>query len=207
MRNSTPKGRYPYRTLTPTRINTGIAYTFGRFGLISFDYELTPYGSMRLFDDRIQPLTLDNRNIKRHYAIQYGIRVGAEAMVTRQLALRAGYAFQSSPLKDEARDLAYTEPIGNSNNSTFHKAPFYVAGTLPHYVTQGASHTITFGVGYRFSRSIALDLAGLYHTQREELHAFPTIYDNVAKPLVYATTPTKVRQSNLRFMLTMALYL
>jgi hypothetical protein len=39
---------YRYRVTTPFRLNAGIAYQLGNFGLLSADYEMVDYGSAKL---------------------------------------------------------------------------------------------------------------------------------------------------------------
>ena len=103
----TPEGEYSYKLISPYSFNLGLAYTFGNLGLISFDYELTDYKTMKLkssdswddltefsdVNDQIQGL-VSNANFM---GVSHNIKAGIEIKPTTCLALRAGYGLITSP--------------------------------------------------------------------------------------------------------------
>ena len=79
------------------------------------------------------------------------------------------------------------------------------AGTLPHFMIQGATHTATCGLGYHFSKTSSLDATFLFNTRNDKLYAFSTIYDQEGKLRAHSAEPIEVKQNNFRFYLTYTL--
>ena len=100
--DETPEGQYKYRMVSPFRFNLGLAYTFGRIGLISADYEMCNYGAMKF-----RTLTADNSvfddganiDIKEFMGTSHMFRAGIEIKPVQSFAVRAGYGLTSSPEK------------------------------------------------------------------------------------------------------------
>lgn len=91
-------GKFEYILRSPMRSNFGLAYTFGKYGLISADYEVTNYRSMRF---RV-PNTSDNSDYDSANAgiydlcgVQHYFRAGAEVNVAF-LSIRAGYSLKTA---------------------------------------------------------------------------------------------------------------
>ena len=83
---------YEYTLRAPGRLSIGTAFVFGQAGLISFDWETSNYGKMKL-GDNYDPYAFDgvNRDIA-DYCLRGNIfRVGAEVNVLNNVALRGGY--------------------------------------------------------------------------------------------------------------------
>ena len=99
-----PYGEYSYTFLSPFRANFGFAYTFGGFGLISADYELAAYGSMKYSIDRYNMSEADieyfegiNDEIRQYYGAAHQLRIGGEFKPLSTLAIRAGYNLITTP--------------------------------------------------------------------------------------------------------------
>ena len=115
-----PINEYAYNLTSPYRANGGVAYTFGSFGLVSVDYEMADYRSMRyssldsnLMSDDFSDV---NRAIKDNAAIQRSLRAGAEFKVNPATALRVGYSLTTSPLAAvKANTTAYSGGLGYSS--------------------------------------------------------------------------------------------
>ncbi|MBP5488334.1 MAG: hypothetical protein J6X77_02060 [Bacteroidales bacterium] len=95
------EGWYEYTLYTPSVLNAGLAWTFGRRGLLSFDYELTDYARMKFnqseeFDD---VYALENQAIRAFNGPAHSFRAGAEFNLTPTFALRAGASLRTSPEK------------------------------------------------------------------------------------------------------------
>ncbi len=98
----TPKGEYRYRIVNPWRFNVGAAYTLGKFGVISADYEYVPYGTMRFkeigsIDNYVFEDT--NNDIKTYMGASHNLRVGLEVRPVNLFAIRLGYGLTTSPEK------------------------------------------------------------------------------------------------------------
>ncbi len=103
-KDETPLGSYKYFLSSPIRTNFGLAYTFGRLGFISADYELTNYGSIRYNDIENHGEAFDqtNQEIKDKLGLSHIFRLGLEFNVLPYLALRTGYNFKTSGLKNSS---------------------------------------------------------------------------------------------------------
>ena len=73
-------------------VDAGIAYTFGGFGLVSVDYELTDYSIMKF-----QPL--DGYEDKLFCGVSHSVRAGLEVKPSPAFAIRAGYSLVTDPEK------------------------------------------------------------------------------------------------------------
>lgn len=129
-----PLGEGSYTMVSPFRANLGLAFTFGRFGVISADYEMCDYGQMKYktngYDrDYFEEI---NRDIRERFGMSHIFRAGLEVKPTGKLALRAGYRMATSP---EIYD-SWGEKI-------------------PLTMTQNVS----FGLGYDSGKSFFTDLA------------------------------------------------
>ena len=94
-----PMGEGSYTMVSPFRANLGLAFTFGRFGVISADYEMCDYGQMKYktngYDrDYFEEI---NRDIRERFGMSHIFRAGLEVKPTGNLALRAGYRMATSP--------------------------------------------------------------------------------------------------------------
>jgi hypothetical protein len=119
-----PADIYEYTLTTPYRLEFGLAYIFGKAGLISVDYELVGNNSMRIRDDFFDDGYTSTRNdiIKDSYRNTSNVRVGAEINLRRGLMLRAGFNYFQSPYKDSSFDFtryAYSGGIGYRNKHFF----------------------------------------------------------------------------------------
>ena len=95
MSQSSPTDEWFYNVISPLRIDAGIAYTIGKFGLVSADYEFTDYSGMRFSAAYDAGYNFDfsdaNLDIKDFLGPVHAIRVGAEMKPAPELALRVGY--------------------------------------------------------------------------------------------------------------------
>lgn len=148
---TSPYGEDIYRFREPWRANFGLAYTLGNVAVISADYEMCDYGSMKFkrtsFNDGKEYFDDINDEIKTIYGKSNMFRLGAEVKLG-SIALRGGYGLTTSP---EKADLE-----GNP---------------LPDMKTQNAS----FGLGYSSKKSFFMDAAARYAFATEE-HIMP--YDD-----------------------------
>ena len=88
-----------YELTTPSKIDAGIAFIFGKNGLISADYEFIDYSSMSLEPSNY--FDYENEEIKNTMSSTHNIRVGTEWKVSF-ISFRAGYAYSQTPYKNNA---------------------------------------------------------------------------------------------------------
>ena len=128
----TPEGDYSYRLRSPYRLNAGAAFTFAGMALLSADYEMTDYSTMKFMsknggwnDDTYGKL---NDEIRNRMGVSHMVRVGAEFKPMPEIAVRAGYNFTTTPeyvyegnskttLNDRIN--AFSVGLGYSSNGSF----------------------------------------------------------------------------------------
>lgn len=131
-------GPYGWGFRSPSRLLTGVAVTLAKRVIISADYERSWYQSIRLKKSPINGLTYPV--VEDLFKGSNTVRLGAEGMVMPWLALRAGYIWSGSTLRNDYKDVILTHPIVKQQSY------------------------ITAGIGIKFNRSVYLDLAYQYNT-------------------------------------------
>ena len=177
---SSPAGEDQYSFIEPYRANFGLAYTFADFALISLDYEVCDYSSMKykrssLNDGRDYFEDLNN-DIRTIYGASHMLRAGAEYKLG-QYALRGGYNLTTSPEKADING----NPI---------KSPAY--------------QNVSFGLGYNSNRSFFADIAARYSFATNE-YIMPYedyIFDDNGDILDYAPEILNMK-SSWKVMLTL----
>lgn len=158
--------RTDYDFKTPDKWIFSLAGIIGRTAIISVDYELTNYKSNMRFRDVNSKSYLADQNsyINQDLRNASSIRVGAEIRFTPQLSGRVGYSWIQSPYNDNLKTYETIEPASRV--------------TIPHYIIEGDSHYITYGLGYRFTPNFYADVAFVMKNQKDDLYTFPKYYDN-----------------------------
>ncbi|MDR1454063.1 MAG: outer membrane protein transport protein [Tannerella sp.] len=176
MEAKTPLGQYAeYRLRTPDRWIFSAAGVIGNTALVSLDYELTNYKSMYLSDRQGYGYG-DNKDIREDFGLGHTVKLGAEVKLTPQFALRAGYIWQPSPMKNLLR---------NGGQEVF------PVGTVSHFTLSNATSYYTAGLGYRFTPNFYMDMAYILRSQNEMLYPFSNIYAE------NGTTELKIGPSDL----------
>ena len=136
--SESPYGENKWSFSSPFHANVGVAYTFNKVGLISLDYELSDYGSIKYrnsaYTDR-DILEDINDEIRNSYGVAHKVRVGGEFKPIPALALRAGYNLNVSGEKAVWDGWGYAK----------------VKPTL--------SHKAALGIGFSSNKSFFADLA------------------------------------------------
>ncbi len=181
--NPAPKD---YKLKTNDRWIFSAAGFIGQYGLISVDYELNNYKNMSLSNYNGFEMSGPNDNIKQAFGTFGTLRIGAEAKITPQFAVRAGGAWANSPIKSHIKE--NTQEV-------------YVAGTIPHYAIDKGVNYYTVGFGYRFTPNFYADLACVYKTHKEDVYSFSRIYDPELKKDILST-PATMKTNTTRVSLT-----
>ena len=92
-------GESSYTFTSPFRANFGAAYTFGKYALISADYEICDYSQMKYgvnnsYRDYFEG---ENADMKARFTTSHMFRFGVEGKPIQSLAIRAGYNMTSAP--------------------------------------------------------------------------------------------------------------
>lgn len=159
----TPGDAYSnYQLRSPERWIFSAAAIF-KNALISLDYELTNFHSMKLYNENGGELQGTNSDIKADYGMGKLLKVGAELKITPQFAVRAGAGFRSSSVKSDLKDGT---------------VEVFTVGTIPNYTVDKGSNYYTLGLGYRFTPRFYTDIAYVYKENKENIMLFSNIFDN-----------------------------
>ena len=144
MSQSSPQDEWVYNLTSPFRVNAGIAYTFGKVGLVSADYEFTDYRGMRLREAYDEGYYYDfgdaNLDIQDFLGPVHALRVGTELKPFPEMAIRVGYNLTTGAQYNTLSDNRVV-PVSDQER-----------------VAQIRS-AVSFGLGYSSSGSFFADLA------------------------------------------------
>ena len=145
MSQSSPQDEWFYRLTSPFRVNAGIAYTIGKVGLLSADYEYTDYRGMQLRasydDDYYYDFSDANLDIQDFLGPVHAVRLGAELKPVPKLALRVGYNLTTGAQYNTLSDDDRVVPLSSEER-----------------IAQLRS-AVSFGLGYSSSGSFFADFA------------------------------------------------
>lgn len=129
-----------YTLVSPSKLLLGASYVIAKRAIISFDYEKVWYGDMRI--KNIGGSNILNNEIKSIYKSSNAFRIGAELSVHKSVFLRMGYAYTSSPFKENAKSSMFKE----YNDSEM---------------------SITAGIGYHSLRGFFMDFAYIHNISKQ----------------------------------------
>lgn len=130
-----------YSYSTAPRLLSGIAVTVGDYMALSFDYEAVWYNKMRYRMDSPAVQADWAAAIGMDYKVANNFRVGVEVKPVPGIAIRAGYAYYDSPIRDDSQGDDYR--IFSDIFTT-------------------SSHHISAGLGFWLGSNTTLDLAYVY---------------------------------------------
>ncbi|MBP5567283.1 MAG: hypothetical protein J6X57_07365 [Bacteroidales bacterium] len=206
--SSSPTAEAEYSFRAPYSANFGLAYTLGRSGLISFDYELIDFSVMKfseIYEDAsysyADPFYRVNRLNNLFCGVQHNLRVGAEIRVLPSLSLRAGYNMSTNPQRH------YTDNTGVIVDAAEYDAWFSDFENGTYTLVDGSAAyskdrvtSISFGAGYSSPGSFYVDIA-FRRTSLPDTHYSP--YSNYLSHSVggkvYDIVSPQVRTSNSLF--------
>ena len=99
---------------TPTRLLTGISYTFGQFAILSIDYERAWYNHMNLKEAGSSIENDFKQDIQNSFKAQDNFRVGIELRPLPQLFVRGGYFNSGATVQDETT--VFNAPVANTQS-------------------------------------------------------------------------------------------
>lgn len=151
---TSPEGEYRYNLVTPYRVNAGVAYNILGMAMISADYEMVDYSTMRFrtYDSVDNTEFYDtNKDIKSFCGLGHNLRVGAEIKPIPMFAIRAGYNFSTSgeytgdTVKKACKDFMHSASIGlgYSSNGSFFADVAYKISMFPTKYIQPYNDYIT----------------------------------------------------------------
>lgn len=156
-----PIESYDWKLRTPWRMIVSAATVIGSNAIISVDYEYRPYQNMTTKFGDGDNVTDVNGDIKNYYKAANIIRLGAEYRLSKNLSIRAGYAYESNPTGTEVKN----------DNLTVSTSGPYDTGTTPSYTLDNSTQYITCGVGYHYKNFYA-DAAYVHKSRKSEFHPY-----------------------------------
>ncbi len=109
-----------YSLRTPSKLNLGLAYFFGKHGFLTGDVEMVDYSNANLGSDDFSPAA-DNQTIRSLYKRVINFRLGTEYRIDN-FRLRAGYAYRADPVEDpvgDRKEESVTFGVGYRNKKFF----------------------------------------------------------------------------------------
>ena len=158
---------------TPARLLLGASYTFGSRAILSVDYERDWYNGIRMSDNPI------GTELKHSYKQTFRdmlkgsniVRAGAEFKALPGLALRAGFGYSGSMLRDE--NTIFAQPA-------IKKTVYYSAG-----IGLALSRVCTFDLAYQYMKHTTTDYYLFYVSETEDTPRGPQ--DMFAESSLYRT--------------------
>lgn len=187
--SKSPKGDYSYRLRSPYRANFGVAYTFGTYGLISADYELCDYSTMKFKEkdsNDNSAFASTNADIKDYTGVSHMLRLGVEFKPVEAFAIRAGYNLTTSAERYlETRDgnAVYTGYDGFGRIYTDAEGHTLDASEVCKKAPKANRHAFSFGLGYSSKGSFYCDLAYRFTKYPTEyVYPYSDYIENTASP-------------------------
>lgn len=182
--------RNDYNFKTPDKWTLSAAAVLANSMILSVDYELTNYGSMKYSEPSGSNYpkdyyALDNGYISEDFKTSSTIRAGLEYRFTPQFSGRLGYAWMQNPYDNKFRE--------NGNAMT--------VGSTTAYRIEGDANYFTGGFGYRFNRFFYADLAVVYKVQEDELYSYPNVLEESGKAFIDAA-PYSLTNTSIKSVLT-----
>lgn len=150
-----------WKLKTPWRLMAGIAGVIGNKAIISADYEYRGVQDMNAKPRRGPSYNMINDDIDTYYQGANILRLGAEYRLDKSWSLRAGYSYETSPVKSDVRDNEYM--IYTSGADDF--------GTTPSYTLDKSTQYVSCGIGYKY-KNIYLDAAYVYRHRSTDFHPY-----------------------------------
>lgn len=174
-------GDFDYRVRTPWKFNVSLATTVGNWLALDAEYEYKHLPSAGLswpdydggyydgwggYNTSSHSDKAVNNQIDKYLKGQSTFRIGAEARVSNNVSLRAGYNYVSAPIKDEAFLNLYP-----THGTNYKDSESLMNATGTDYVNLGATNRFTCGVGYHGKHFYA-DFAYQYQHQKADVYPF-----------------------------------
>lgn len=119
---------YIYDLSSPFKLQGSLGFVIANRALIGLEYDFDNYSTMRM-EDLDGKLEIQSETMKEEFNAVHSLKLGAEFKVIEEFALRAGFAFMTSPID-------YDEYMSE-------ELYLYRALSLPqktHYITAGAGY-------------------------------------------------------------------
>lgn len=185
---STPTNSVWYTYNTPWHFIGSMGVVAGKSGLLNVEYECVANRTMRIGDQDFNKYPDATTEIKNYLQSSHIVRIGGEYRVTKEVSLRAGYSYQSSPVKKDVRE---------------DKVDVMVSGSCPAYSFDKSVQYFTAGIGYHNAAGFYADLAYVHKNRANEYRAVPANFAFPDSPL--PAIGNSVTDNNNRISLTLGM--
>lgn len=169
--DSTPvqrdEGSSSWNFTSPARLLLGASYTFGRFAIVSVDYERAWYNGMRVKNLPDVGMSRDfyKADFKRNFCATNTLRAGIEVRPVPFVALRAGAGYTGSMFRDREAQI---------NSPAVYETRYFTAGA-----GVNLSRTTTLDVAYQWvdQKQTSYELFFSYDPDAEAMFTHSGLYD------------------------------
>lgn len=180
---------WEWKLRSPWKFTVGAAGVIGGRFIVSADYEYNAWRNMQVsvpnrWNNYIEDTQVTD-DVNTYFKASNTLRVGAEARITPQFSIRAGYSHTGA--STEKRALDNNEYIGTS-------------GCNPAYTFNKGTDLVTLGLGYRWSH-FYLDAAWVNRSTNSSYHPFSPYY--VGKTLMSHVPTASLKTRNNDIYITM----
>lgn len=166
------EGPNAWEFASPARLMLGVSYTLGNIAILSVDYERAWYNGIRVKNQPFLPYGQREADFKQDFKTYFQgnntLRMGVEVRPIPMVALRAGFGWIGSALKDDQTILS--QPLDKQTNY------------------------FTLGAGLNLGRNCALDVAYCHATTEQT--EYMLFYGN-RYPDMGSSLPAEIYQSDL----------
>ena len=168
--NAAPEWEYDFQT--PWEYQVSTAYIFGTQGILSLEWDMKDYTTMKYSVSKNYKLPANsfdeiNDVIKNKMQMQHTLKAGFEYRITKQLSARVGYAYVTSPYKEDV--------VKGLSSDNYEQNMYYSSASKLNYNTLDNQYYITGGLGWRGS-CWTIDLSCVSHTMNEYIGAYAGDY-------------------------------
>lgn len=151
-----------YAVSRPSHANLGLAYIFGKKGLLSAEYVFTNYKNTFYADENEnkQDFAEENDGMKNMFINGHTVKIGGEYRLTNNFSVRGGYAMQTSMVDGNKAD----KPLWTNSLRT--DAEYFVPKNTNYF---------TVGIGYQ-EKGWFFDLALMHRRAKETFTPFSPAY-------------------------------
>ncbi|MDE5829476.1 MAG: outer membrane protein transport protein [Duncaniella sp.] len=169
---------FDWKLRSPWRLMAGVTGVIGGRAIVSADYEYRAYPSMTVKSGNGYKLGAINGDIKNYYEASNTLRLGVEYRLSNSWSARAGYSYESSPVK---------ETVMNGDEVVFTSGADDTCAQ-PAFTLDRSTQLVTCGLGYHYKNFYA-DLAYVHRYRRSKYQAFTNYVENL-EPNAFVTAPS-----------------
>ena len=158
---STPKSHSNYRFHSPLKAQASVGFVIGKVALINIDYQYANNPGMRFKGEKSDYIfaepefVYENNEIKQQSLATHTIKAGAEFRIASQFSFRAGAAYRTPNLTDNATRTLLDNTTRTDMEVFVDKGMFYASG----------------GFGYRYN-GFGIDITYAYSQQNQAFSPF-----------------------------------